>query len=219
MCAAGAVVSASAAVRSAPGTVRTGVLEGRVTGVSDGDTLTLLIIGQRTVKVRLAEIDAPENGQPFGARSKRMLSDLVFGRTVSVRLGGADRYGRAIGRVRVNGTDVNLKLVREGGAWAYRAYLSDQTFLVAERTARAERRGLWALQPSQIMAPWDWRRRAVANPRVVSVTRVSPAPSCGAKRLCRQMASCSEAVFYLRQCGLARLDGDGDGKPCEKICG
>ena len=41
---------------------------------------------------------------------------------------------------------------------------------------------------------------------------------CGTKRTCKQMASCSEARFYLEQCGLSRLDGDKDGTPCESLC-
>ncbi|WP_272800066.1 excalibur calcium-binding domain-containing protein [Sphingobium sp. AntQ-1] len=43
-------------------------------------------------------------------------------------------------------------------------------------------------------------------------------PSCGGKHLCRQMNSCEEAYHYLYQCGVGRLDGDGDGVPCESIC-
>ncbi|MBR0573366.1 MULTISPECIES: excalibur calcium-binding domain-containing protein [Pasteurellaceae] len=43
--------------------------------------------------------------------------------------------------------------------------------------------------------------------------------SCGDKKYCKQMTSCSEAVYYLKQCGMTRLDRDKDGIPCEKICG
>lgn len=54
--------------------------------------------------------------------------------------------------------------------------------------------------------------------------RLAPIPggggkqSCGGKSTCGQMASCSEAMFYLNSCGVSRLDGDGDGVPCESIC-
>jgi hypothetical protein len=57
------------------------------------------------------------------------------------------------------------------------------------------------------------------------VQQLAPAPgnksnrSCGAKKTCGQMASCEEAMFYLTQCGLSRLDGDSDGVPCESLCG
>jgi len=54
-------------------------LTGRVIGITDGDTLTVLVARQ-TVKVRLADIDAPESGQPWGTRSKHSLSDTCFGK-------------------------------------------------------------------------------------------------------------------------------------------
>jgi len=42
---------------------------------------------------------------------------------------------------------------------------------------------------------------------------------CGRKYYCSQMESCEEAMFYYTVCGLKRLDGDGDGVPCENLCG
>lgn len=95
------------------------VFEGRVVGVSDGDTITVLVGGHEQIKVRLAEIDAPEKAQPFGQRSKQALSDLVFGKTVRVEQQDTDRYGRVVGRVFVDGTDVNVEQIRQGMAWAY----------------------------------------------------------------------------------------------------
>ena len=82
-------------------------LTGQVVGVSDGDTLTLLTDGRRQVKVRLDQIDAPESGQPWGARSKQALSGLVHAKTVRVKVSGQDRYGRSIGAVRAGDIDVN----------------------------------------------------------------------------------------------------------------
>ena len=41
---------------------------------------------------------------------------------------------------------------------------------------------------------------------------------CGTKRYCREMSSCEEAMFHLKECGLARLDGNGDGIPCNRLC-
>ena len=42
--------------------------------------------------------------------------------------------------------------------------------------------------------------------------------SCATRKTCGVMASCEEARFHLQQCGNGRLDGDGDGTPCESIC-
>jgi len=167
----------------------------------------------------------------FGQKSKRMLSDLVFNRTVTVRVTDVDRYGRSVGVIQAGNTNINAEMVKRGGAWAYRRYLSDQRYLLWERQAQQARRGLWGLQADQIMAPWDWRaarrnRRGSNAPaeRMTPIGRSAfssgtPADSaCGTKSRCSQMTSCAEATFYLRSCGAGRLDSDGDGVPCEKIC-
>src|SRR5262245_27314377 len=102
-------------------------LRGRVVFVADGDTFTLLTDDKQQVRVRLAEIDAPEGGQPWGNRAKQALSVLVFSQPVRVVYTGRDQYGRTLGRVYVAGKDVNAEMVRSGNAWAYRQYLTDSS--------------------------------------------------------------------------------------------
>jgi endonuclease YncB( thermonuclease family) len=201
-------------------------ISGKIVGISDGDTLTLLANDRRQVKVRLAEIDTPESGQPYGAQSKRELSDLVFGRQAEVEVQDIDRYGRTVGRVKVGGTDVNVEMVRRGAAWVYRQYLKNRLLLEIEADARARKVGLWALPETQRTAPWDWRavRRSERPGQGQSTAPLlfpqlnASGPICGVKRTCGQMSDCEEARFYLNRCGVSRLDGDGDGTPCEKIC-
>ena len=48
-------------------------ITGTVVGVTDGDTITLLEDNHTQVKVRLAQIDAPEKKQDFGQRSRQLL--------------------------------------------------------------------------------------------------------------------------------------------------
>src|SRR4029434_3653292 len=73
-----------------------GTPTGRVVGITDGETLTVLV-ARRVVKVRLTEIfDAPESGQPWGSRSKESLSDLCFGKSATLETQGQDRYKRTI---------------------------------------------------------------------------------------------------------------------------
>lgn len=191
---------------------------GKVIAVSDGDTLTILTAEKQQVKVRLGEIDTPESGQPYGARAKQALSDLVFGKVVRLVVQDTDRYGRTVGRVFVGATDVNAELVKQGVAWVYRQYAKDQSLYRLEEQAKLAKRGLWALPEAQRCQPWDWRRGTC------SVAPVSPAVTgkggltCGGKRYCRQMTSCEEAKFYLNTCGAGLLDGDKDGVPCEALC-
>jgi endonuclease YncB( thermonuclease family) len=90
-------------------------LTGRVVGVSDGDTITVLDSTNDQHKVRLAGIDAPEKAQPFGSRSKARLSSLVYGKTVTVEFVKFDRYQRMVGKViGPDGTDLCLEQIKTG---------------------------------------------------------------------------------------------------------
>ena len=137
-------------------------LNGRVVGVADGDTLTLLDATNTQHKIRLSGIDSPEKGQPFGQVCKQSLSGLAYDRVVAVQSSKLDRYGRVIGKVLVNGQDVNLEQVRRGCGWHYKKYQNEQilddrlSYNSAEESARASKVGLWA--DNEPMPPWDWRK-------------------------------------------------------------
>ena len=93
------------------------IIEGRVVGVHDGDTVTLLITGNQQLKIRLAQIDAPELDQAFGQKSKQSLSDLVFNKTIKVEKETVDKYARTVGTLLVDGVDANREQVKRGMAW------------------------------------------------------------------------------------------------------
>ena len=137
-------------------------LTGRVVGVADGDTVTVLDAQHTQHKVRLMGIDAPEKNQPFGNESKKSLSDQVFGRTVTVEWTKLDRYGRIIGKIQVDGQDANLAQTRKGLAWHFKKYQGEQEpldrarYSNAEIEARQTGKGLWS--DADPIAPWDWRR-------------------------------------------------------------
>ena len=137
-------------------------IAGRVVGIADGDTVTVLDAEKAQHKIRLSGIDAPEKAQAFGNRSKESLSDLAFDKTVTVETGKRDRYGREVGKVLVNGRDVNLIQVERGMAWHYKAYEREQPpndrklYDAAEIEARAARRGLW--RDPEPTPPWDYRK-------------------------------------------------------------
>lgn len=136
-------------------------IEGRVVGVADGDTITVLDATNTQHKIRLSGIDAPEKKQPYGMRSKQSLSDLVFDKLVTVETDKRDKYKREVGKVLVGGLDANLEQVQRGFAWHYKAYEREQSpndrklYAAAENEAKATRRGLWA--DAVPMPPWDFR--------------------------------------------------------------
>ncbi len=133
-------------------------LSGGVVGIADGDTFTLLTSDKQQIKIRLAEIDAPESGQPYGNKSKQALSGLIFGQDVRVVVQTTDRYGRTVGRPYVGNLDVCEEMVRVGAAWVYRQYVVDESLFDVENDARAARRGIWGLSESEQIEPWNWRR-------------------------------------------------------------
>lgn len=203
-------------------------ITGKVVGVSDGDTITLLDALKKQTKVRLAQIDAPEKAQDFGAVSKDSLSGLVFGKSVNVEVETIDKYGRTVGKVLVNGVDANLEQVKKGMAWVYRQYAKDQAYFSAEEAAKSAKLGLWSR--ADAVPPWEFRhgkggaaggsvRASSPAPRTVAAdSGSSSGGACGTKSKCGEMSSCAEARHYLKDCGLSKLDRDGDGVPCESLC-
>lgn len=130
---------------------------GTVVAVHDGDTISVRR-NHATVRVRLACIDAPERGQPFGTRAKKELQALVLNRQVHLDVVEHDRYGRTVARLFTGTTDINLAMVKRGLAWHYRHHCPDDLELAAaEVFAREHRHGLW--RDRDPIPPWEWRRR------------------------------------------------------------
>lgn len=128
--------------------------------VIDGDTLDI-----HGTRIRLSAIDAIESRQrctrPNGAEwncgkaSAFALSDKIGRAPLTCAVSEADRYGRSIAVCKLRGEDINLWMVENGWAVAYRRYGTE--YVQAEDRARAARRGIWA---SRFVMPWDWRRGA-----------------------------------------------------------
>lgn len=137
-------------------------ITGRVIAVTDGDTIRVLDAQNVQFKVRLAGIDAPESKQAYGARSKKSLSDLVFGKTVTVEVSKHDRYGRVVGKVLYEKVDMDLQHVEVGLAWHYKQYAKEQStsdrglYAAAEDRARTAHLGLW--HDANPIPSWEWRR-------------------------------------------------------------
>ena len=128
-----------------------------VVAITDGDTIKVFD-GQEQKKIRLASIDAPERKQPFGMKSKQMLTDLLAGKRVSLDCPSVDRYKRLICTIWLDGEDVNRAMVSNGGAWVYRKYYKGTDYLAVEREATSAAVGLWGISEYKAIPPWDWRK-------------------------------------------------------------
>ena len=137
-------------------------LTGRIVGVSDGDTLTLLDAAYVSQKIRLSGIDAPEKRQPFGEKAKSHLSALAYNRQAQADCRKIDRYRRRICVVYVGDRDVGLEQIKAGMAWWYQQYAKEQPrqeridYEHAEFQAVQRRNGLW--DSKNPIPPWEWRR-------------------------------------------------------------
>jgi endonuclease YncB( thermonuclease family) len=136
-------------------------LSGRVVGIDDGDTLTVLDANRATHVIRLSGIDAPEKSQAFGQRSKQSLSQLTFGKNVALECGKEESYGRLVCKIILDDRDICLEQVKAGMAWHYKQFQDEQpaadrkSYAEAEDAARVARIGLWA--DAHPIPPWDYR--------------------------------------------------------------
>ena len=142
-------------------------LEGVVTRVSDGDTIWVKGSGEqgKGVKVRLDRIDAPESKQDYGFEAKEYLNGRIGGKTVKVEWEKKDQFGRILGIVYIEDTDINLEMVATGNAWHYAYFDNTPEYAEAEKSARAARLGLWAGESP--INPYDFRqarKREVPEP-------------------------------------------------------
>jgi endonuclease YncB( thermonuclease family) len=202
------------------------VFTAEVIAVLDGDTL-LVTRGGKPLKLRMAEIDAPEKAQLYGTASQKSLADLVMRKRVQVESRAVDDYGRIVAMVSIGGLNVNHEQVRRGLAWEYSRFHSNRPLMALQREAQLAKRGLWA--GDDIVEPSKWRKQHASTPSVASPVIATPvvAPSaakvaadetgCGKAR-CSMMTSCADAKRYYARCGGKPLDGDHDGRPCEKLC-
>jgi endonuclease YncB( thermonuclease family) len=138
-------------------------LQGKVVGVADGDTVTVLDATQTQHKIRLQGIDAPEKAQSFGNKSKQSLHEMVHGKQVTVDYQKKDKYGRTVGKLLLNNTDICLAQIKRGMAWHYKQYANEQpiedreAYAQAEFAARAHFIGLW--KDKTPTPPWDFRKQ------------------------------------------------------------
>ena len=165
------------------------LLTGKVVGIRDGDTLTLLANGSE-YEIRLAEIDTPERNQDWFRKALGALKIKTANQKITVEIVDMDAYGRLVGKIRIEDRNINREMVREGHAWAYRRYLNDLTLLDDEAVARTEGIGLWS-QKNPI-APWEFRRNRQNFPQESSGDITAAAPRSASTEHCRIKGNISD---------------------------
>ena len=134
------------------------IYEGKVVKVLDGDSLIILQQGKE-VRIRLAEIDAPEHGQAMWKKSKQALESYVAGKNIVVEVFDKDQYGRIVGHVYLDDSWINGKLVQQGYAYVYTRYAVSKKLYAYEAEAERSKRGLWELPDQERTKPWEWRKK------------------------------------------------------------
>ena len=129
---------------------------GKVIRVIDGDTFIFQTATQ-TLRVRMYGIDAPELTQDYGQQAKKFMA-MYTGFSGELQTFGKDKYGRTIGKLIINGQDINLKMVTYGQAWCYEYYCHDSSYINAQQSAKYNRLGLWA---NKSIPPWVFRKQHV----------------------------------------------------------
>jgi micrococcal nuclease len=127
----------------------------QVVSVADGDSMTLQV-GRNRIKLRLADIDAPEIRQAFGPQARQSLHQLCAGTDVQYDTRATDRFSRSVAAVRCNGIDAGRAQVERGMAWA--SARSTRELKALEAIARNNRTGLWSA-PNPV-PPWRFRHGA-----------------------------------------------------------
>ncbi|MBI2334252.1 thermonuclease family protein [Candidatus Daviesbacteria bacterium] len=213
-----------------------------VSSVIDGDTIQVVIDSKKET-IRLIGIDSPETVDPrkpvqcFGKEASAKLKSLISGKSVRLEADQSqdnrDKYQRFLRYVFLeDGTNVNKLMVSEGFAYEYTyntPYKYQSEFKQAQKEAEENKRGLWADNACPTSSPQPSIQTSGTSSTTTGGSSDTTGTSggsfdssgkftCAGKTKCGQMVSCEEAYFYLNSCGVARLDGDKDGVPCESLC-
>lgn len=128
----------------------------KVIAIKDGDTVVVLLDGNIQKTLRLAEVDCPESGQPFGKNAKQFTAGEVFGKMVTFIPTTEDRYGRTIAKIYYDEKYLSEEIITAGFGWWYHYYSDNKNLGVLESIAKAKKLGLWS-DPNAV-SPWEYRK-------------------------------------------------------------
>jgi len=129
---------------------------GKVIAIKDGDTVVVLLEGNIQKTLRLADVDCPESGQPFGKNAKQFTSGEVFGKMVTFIPTDEDRYGRTIAKIYYDQKYLSEEIIKAGFGWWYFYFSKDKNLCKLQDEAKAQKLGLWS-DPNAV-SPWEYRK-------------------------------------------------------------
>ena len=130
----------------------------KIVAVKDGDTVVALLNNNTQETLRLADVDCPENRQPFGKNAKQFTSSQVFGKDIIFYRISKDRYRRTIAKIFYdNDKYLSAEIIKAGFGWWY--YKASKNFKLKddEILAKNKKLGLWS--DKNAVAPWDFRKK------------------------------------------------------------
>ena len=131
--------------------------------IADGDTFEGRD-GDKTYRIRLHGVDAPEKGQDFSRKSRETLGRLCRNGPLRAVIVQKDRFGRWVCEVfDRDGRSINKSMVKDGMAWHFKRYSSDRELARLEAEARAAKVGIWSVDNP--VAPWEYRKDSTARQR------------------------------------------------------
>lgn len=132
-------------------------IKGKVIAILDGDTYEILLPENKTIRIRMEGIDAPEKGMPYYRVSKNYLGTLCFKKEVRIEIMGTDLHDRILAYSYLeDGTELSQEMIKAGLAWHFKKYSSDSTLSNLEIEAKNARKGLWS--DNNPMPPWTNRQ-------------------------------------------------------------
>lgn len=134
------------------------VVSDRVVKILDGDTYDLMMPKNKTIRIRMDGIDAPEKGMPYGNKAKKYLGELCKGQNITVSTRNKDRYDRVISSSHLeDGRELGCEMLKAGLAWHYTKYNTEPELTALEHFARNNKIGLWVEYP-YVLPPWIVRK-------------------------------------------------------------
>jgi endonuclease YncB( thermonuclease family) len=135
----------------------TAINTGKVIGIVDGDTYDILTDSNKTIRIRMEGIDAPEKGMPFYKVSKNYLGELCFQKMVRLEIKEIDNHDRTVAYSYLeDGTELSHEMVKAGLAWHFKKYSTDTVLSNLEINAKNRKLGLWI--NDNPMSPWENRK-------------------------------------------------------------